>query len=154
MNHSATPVDGADIVVEETFAHAPQTVWKALTTGALIARWLMEPQGFQPVEGTEFTFQTTPAGAWDGVIRCKVLEVVANERIAYAWQGGHPDNTGYGSPLDTVVTWTLTRTAGGTRLRLVHSGFVVPRNEFALKRMGDGWKKVVPAIGAIVDTLQ
>jgi uncharacterized protein YndB with AHSA1/START domain len=154
MNHSATPVDGADIVVEETFAHAPQTVWKALTTGALIARWLMEPQGFQPVEGTEFTFQTTPAGAWDGVIRCKVLEVVANERIAYAWQGGHPDNTGYGSPLDTVVTWTLTATAGGTRLRLVHSGFVVPRNEFALKRMGDGWKKVVPAIGAIVDTLQ
>lgn len=153
MNPSASTVTGADIVVEETFAHAPETVWKALTTGALIGRWLMEPRGFQPVAGTEFTFQTTPAGPWDGVIRCKVLEVVPNERIAYAWKGGHPDNTGYGSLLDTVVTWTLTRTADGTRLRLVHSGFMVPQNESALRKMGEGWKKVVPAIGAIVETL-
>ena len=153
MNHRSSTLDETDIVVEETFEHAPEIVWKALTTGALIARWLMEPQGFQPVEGTAFTFQTTPAGAWDGVIRCKVLEVVPNERIAYSWKSGHAGNAGYGSPLDTVVTWTLTRTGNGTRLRLVHSGFVMPTNDSALKKMGEGWKKVVPAIGAIVDTL-
>ncbi len=55
-----------DIVVEEVFPHTPETIWKALTTGALISRWLMPPTGFAPVEGTRFTFQTTPAGAWDG----------------------------------------------------------------------------------------
>jgi uncharacterized protein YndB with AHSA1/START domain len=154
MHHTAPSSDKRDIVVEEIFAHAPETVWKALTTGALIARWLMEPKGFEPVEGREFTFQTTPAGEWDGVIRCRVLEVVPNELIAYAWQGGHPGNAGYGSQLDTVVTWSLSRTKNGTRLRLVHSGFVTPRNDSALKTMGEGWKKVVPAIGAIVDTLR
>ena len=153
MNNTALISDVKDIVVEETFAHAPEAVWKALTTGALIGRWLMEPKGFEPVKGKEFTFQTTPAGEWDGVIHCRVLEVITNELIAYAWKGGHVGNTGYGSLLDTVVTWTLTRTPGGTRLRLVHSGFVSPTNDSALNKMGDGWKKVVPSIGALAGTL-
>jgi uncharacterized protein YndB with AHSA1/START domain len=153
VNNTAPNPDVRDIVVEETFDHTPEAVWKALTTGALIARWLMEPKGFEPVEGKEFTFQTTPAGEWDGVIRCQVLEVIPNQRIAYAWKGGHPDNVGYGSQLDTVVTWTLSKTGNGTRLRLVHAGFVTPKNDSALQKMGEGWKKVVPSIGAVVDTL-
>ncbi|MBA2675665.1 SRPBCC domain-containing protein [Ramlibacter sp.] len=153
MNHTAPATQATDIVVEDTFAHAPETVWKALTSGALIGRWLMEPKGFAPVEGTEFTFQTTPGGAWDGVIRCKVLEVVPNERIAYAWKGGHPDNVGYGAPLDTVVTWTLAPADKGTRLRLVHSGFVAPANDSALKTISEGWKKVVPRIGDLAGEL-
>ena len=110
---------------------------------------MMPPSGFEPVPGKEFTFQTTPAGAWDGVIHCRVLEAVPNERFVYAWQGGHEDNVGYGARLDTVVTFTLSRVAGGTRLRLVHSGFVLPRNETAFKNMGDGWPKVVRNLDAI-----
>ncbi len=143
--------DIRDIVVEEEFPHAPELIWKTLTSGALIGRWLMQPTGFEPVPGTRFTFQTKPAGAWDGTIHCQVLQVIAQERLVYSWQGGHDGNTGYGSPLDTVVTWTLSPTAHGTRLRLVHSGFVVPRNQTALDTMGKGWKTVVPKIGAIVD---
>jgi len=141
--------DIRDIVVEEVFPHAPELIWKTLTTGALIGRWLMQPTGFEPVPGTRFTFQTKPAGAWDGTIHCQVLEVIAQERLVYSWRGGHDGNTGYGSPLDTVVTWTLSPTAEGTRLRLVHSGFVVPRNQTALDTMGKGWKTVVPNIGGI-----
>jgi len=141
--------DIRDIVVEEVFPHAPALIWKTLTTGALIGRWLMQPTGFEPIPGTRFTFQTKPAGAWDGTIHCQVLEVIAQERLVYSWQGGHADNTGYGSPLDTVVTWTLSPAAQGTRLRLVHSGFVVPRNQTALDTMGKGWKTVLPKIGGI-----
>ena len=99
------------------------------------------------MKGTRFTFQTKPAGAWDGTIHCQVLEVMPNERLAYAWKGGHESNAGYGSRLDTVVTWTLTRIGDGTRLRLVHSGFVIPANETAFTSMGEGWKKVVKNIG-------
>ena len=109
----------------------------------------MAPTGFEPVKGKHFTFQTTPAGAWDGIIRCQVLEVMPNERLAYAWKGGNEGNVGYGSRLDTVVTWTLSRVENGTRLRLVHSGFVLPRNDGAFKKMGEGWKMCVPTIGAI-----
>ena len=147
MNDSA--IDTKDIVVEETFPHPPEKIWRTLTAGALIGRWLMPSTGFEAVQGKRFTFQTKPGGAWDGVIHCQVLEVIPNERLVYSWKGGHEDNVGYGAPLDTVVTWTLTRTANGTRLRLVHAGFVVPRNESALETMGGGWKKVVPSLGAI-----
>jgi uncharacterized protein YndB with AHSA1/START domain len=149
MNDTALKSATQDIVVEEVFPHAPETIWKTLTSGALMARWLMAPTGFEPVEGTQFTFQTKPAGAWDGTIRCQVLEVLPNERFVYAWKGGHDGNVGYGSRLDTVVTWTLSRVGTGTRLRLVHSGFVTPTNDSALKSMGDGWTKVVPNIGAL-----
>jgi uncharacterized protein YndB with AHSA1/START domain len=149
MNYAALKPDTQSIVVDEVFPHAPETVWKALTTGDLIARWLMAPTGFEAVEGNRFTYRTTPAGAWDGLIRCEVLEVTPNERLVYAWTGGDEGNVGYGSRLDTVVTWTLSRVDEGTRVRLVHSGFVLPTNESAFTNMSEGWKKVVRNLDAI-----
>lgn len=151
MNDIAPRSGTQDIVVDTDFRHPPETIWRMLTTSDLIGRWMMVPTGFEPVEGTRFTFQTTPAGAWDGVIRCQVLEVIPNERLVHSWTGGHEANAGYGSRLDTVITWTLVATETGTRLRLVHSGFVPARNESALATFGEGWKKVVANIGAIAD---
>ena len=150
MNDAALKSATQDIVVEEVFPHAPEMIWKVLTSGDLIVRWLHMPTaGFEPVKGKHFTFRTTPAGAWDGIIRCEVLEVTANERLAYAWKGGHEGNVGYGSRLETVVTFSLSRVGNGTRLRLVHSGFVLPKNDTAFTNMGEGWKKVVRTVGAI-----
>jgi len=149
MNDAALKSGTQDIVVDEVFPHAPEAIWKTLTSGELIGRWLMAPTGFEPVKGKHFTFQTTPAGAWDGIIHCQVLEAMPNERLAYAWKGGHEGNVGYGSRLDTVVTWILSKVENGTRLRLVHSGFVTPKNDSAFKSMSEGWKKVVHSVGAI-----
>ena len=151
MNDAVLKPATHDIVVDEVFPHEPETLWKTLTTGDLVARWMMAPTGFEPVEGTRFTFQTTPAGAWDGTIHCEVLEVMPNERFVYAWTGGNEGNAGYGSRLDTIVSWVLSRVENGTRLRLVHSGFVLPRNDTAFNNMSDGWKKIVPRLGAIAD---
>jgi uncharacterized protein YndB with AHSA1/START domain len=150
MSDAALKSATQDIVVEEVFPHAPETIWKVLTSGELIGRWLHMPAtGFEPVKGKHFTLQTTPAGAWDGIIHCEVLEVMANERLAYSWKGGHEGNVGYGSRLETVVTFTLSRVENGTRLRLVHSGFVLPKNDTAFTNMGEGWKKVVRNVGTI-----
>jgi uncharacterized protein YndB with AHSA1/START domain len=135
------------IVVEEIVPHAPETVWKALTTRDLISRWLMPTTGFEAVVDNRFTYQTTPAGQWDGVIHCEVREVIPNRRLVYAWKGGHADNEGYGAPLDTLVTFTLEKAEGGTRVTLVHSGFVLPRNETAFTGMGKGWRTLVPRLG-------
>ena len=143
MTEAAMKFNTQDIVVEEVFPHAPEAIWKTLTTGELIGRWLMPTTGFEAVKGKRFTFQTTPAGAWDGIIQCQVLEVMPNERLVYTWKSGHEENVGYGAALDTVVTWTLSKVANGTRLRLVHSGFVLPKNDTAFKNLSDGWKKVV-----------
>ncbi|ESQ79999.1 SRPBCC domain-containing protein [Asticcacaulis sp. YBE204] len=143
--------DSQNIVVDEIFPHTPDAIWKALTDGELMKRWLMPAEGFAATVGKRFTFKTTPAGQWDGTIHCEVLEVVPAARFVYSWQGGHEDNVGYGSKLDTQVTWTLTAVDGGTRVHLVHSGFVVPRNDVAFKNMGDGWKKVVQRLGSALE---
>jgi uncharacterized protein YndB with AHSA1/START domain len=154
MNQAVKPGTQAPrtqaIVVDEVFPHAPAVIWKALTSGELISRWLMAPKGFEPVAGRHFTFQTSAAGKWDGTIHCQVLEVVPNERLSYTWKGGHEDNDGYGSKLETVVTFTLSKTGTGTRLRLVHSGFVLPKNDTAYRNMSEGWGKVVKKLDTVV----
>ena len=153
MNDATLKPQTRDIVVDELFPHAPETIWKVLTSGELIGRWMMAPTGFAPVEGNRFTFQTTPAGAWDGVIHCQVLEVRPNERFVYDWKGGHESNNGYGAKLETIVTWTLSATANGTRVRMVHSGFVLPKNETAFQNMGEGWKKVARNLDTVAAEL-
>jgi uncharacterized protein YndB with AHSA1/START domain len=78
-----------------------------------------------------------------------VLEAIPNECLVFAWKGGDEGNSGYGSKLDTMVSLTLSRAEGGTRLRLVHSGFVTPKNDSAFASMSNGWKGVIRNVGAI-----
>lgn len=150
MSDIAVKPHTRSIVVDEVFPHKPEILWKAITTGALMARWIMEPDGFEPVVGNQFTYRTTPAGKWDGLIRCRVLEVVPNERFSYAWTGGHEDNVGYGSKLDTVVTFTLKKVQTGTRLHVEHAGFVLPRNDTAYNNMSGGWVRCVEKLDGVV----
>jgi uncharacterized protein YndB with AHSA1/START domain len=149
MSSAALEVATREIVVDEIFPHSPEMLWKTLTTPELIGRWLMVPTGFEPVVGNRFTFQTTPAGEWDGVIHCEVLEAVPSERLVHTWRGGSDSNAQYGSRLDTIVTWTLSEVTGGTRVRLVHSGFCTPRNDSAFSNMSAGWPKVVQTVGEL-----
>ena len=139
------------ILVEEEFPHAPEVVWRVLTSGDLMAKWMMPPTGFAAVVGQDFSFQTRAAGAWDGAIRCRVLEVRPGERLSYSWSGGDASNQGYGSLLQTTVTFTLIATATGTRLRLEHAGFELPRNEVAYQNMSGGWTTVLARLNAAAE---
>jgi len=153
LKHGLRQPETQDIVIDELFPHAPEVLWRTLTTGDIIGRWLMVPSGFDAVVGNRFTYQTTASGAWDGVIHCEVLEVVPNRRFTYAWTSGHDSiATGYGARLETVVTFTLTPEGNGTRLKLVHAGFVVPRNEAACQNMRKGWQKILGNLGSFTET--
>jgi uncharacterized protein YndB with AHSA1/START domain len=149
VQHAAT----RDIVVEDLLPHAPYVVWKTPTTGELIGRWLM-PNNFEPMVGRQFTFQAQPMGNWDGVVHCEVLEITPCEKLVYSWKGGSDDNATYGSRLDSIVTWTITAVEGGTRLRLVHSGFRSPENDFAFSAMSGGWAKVTQSIQRVATEIE
>jgi uncharacterized protein YndB with AHSA1/START domain len=138
-----------DIVVEGVLPHAPEIVWKALTSAELIARWLM-PNDFAAEVGRRFTFRTRPMGDWDGVVHCEVTEVVPQRRLAYSWKGGSRKTAEGGPSLDTVVTWTLTPVAGGTHLRMVHAGFRSPDNDFAFNAMSPGWGRILQSIPRVI----
>ena len=90
-----------------------ERVWRAVSTGALMAEWLL-PNDFQPVPGHRFTFRQQPMNGWDGVIAGQVLQVEPLRRLAYSWVA---------LGVVTEVTLTLDPTPTGTRLTLEQSGF-------------------------------
>jgi uncharacterized protein YndB with AHSA1/START domain len=103
------------VVLERDMPHAPEKVWRALTTGALIEDWLMA-NDFEPRVGHRFTLRTEPVGGWNGQIDCEVLAVEPPQTLSYTWAS---------MGLESVVTFTVTPTAAGARLRMEQSGFPV-----------------------------
>ena len=125
------------ISMQYDLPHAPEKVWRALTEPKLLASWLMATD-MRPVVGNGFTFKSDPTPWWDGIVHCEMLELAPHKRLSYSWRSG-PES----SPLDTVVTWTLTPTSsGGTRLELEQSGFQ-PTNAFAFDGASKGWQRMI-----------
>lgn len=120
------------------FEHSAEMVWKFLTTPELLAKWLM-PNDFKALVGHEFQFRTKPKVkiGFDGIVYCKVLEVLPMKRISYTWRGG-PGNGKI--TLDSVVRWTLTPKNAGTELLLEHTGFSGMKNFISYIIMNRGWR--------------
>jgi uncharacterized protein YndB with AHSA1/START domain len=108
------PAQTESIAFEFDLHHPPEKVWRALTEPALLADWLLPVVGLKLAPGAAFTFKAPPQPGWDGEVNCRLVEIEARRKLSYAWVVGD---------MDTVVTFTLTPTASGTRLSLVQSGF-------------------------------
>jgi uncharacterized protein YndB with AHSA1/START domain len=55
--------------------------------------------------------------------------------------------------MESVVVWTLVATAGGTLVRMEHSGFL-PDQEQAYKGATYGWRKFIAGLERVVGELQ
>jgi uncharacterized protein YndB with AHSA1/START domain len=102
------------ISFEFDLPHPPEKVWRALTDPGLLAAWLLPVVDLRLEPGAAFTFRTQPYPGWDGTVSCRFVEIEPQRKLSYTWSVPF---------LDTVVTFTLTPTASGTRLSLVQSGF-------------------------------
>ncbi len=120
------------IAFEFDLAHPTERVWRALTDPALVAEWLLPAAGLTPRPGTAFTLHAPPQPGWDGTVRCRVLAVEEERALSYTWVVGDRE-------IDTVVTFTLTPTASGTRLTLEHAGFE-PGQRQAFGGARYGWR--------------
>ncbi|RKH26644.1 SRPBCC domain-containing protein [Corallococcus praedator] len=110
------PSQTESISFEFDLHHSPKKVWRALTDPELLTEWLLPVVGFKLEPGAAFAFKTQPYPGWDGTVNCRILESEPQQKLSYTWVVGD-------MVLDTVVTFTLTPTAAGTRLSLVQSGF-------------------------------
>jgi uncharacterized protein YndB with AHSA1/START domain len=108
------------ISFEFDLRHPPEKVWRALTDPELLAEWLLPVVDLALEPGAAFTFKAQPQPGWDGIVDCRFLEMEAHRQLSYTWVVGDP---GSEFSIDTVVTFTLTPTASGTRLSIVQSGF-------------------------------
>jgi uncharacterized protein YndB with AHSA1/START domain len=103
------------VTVERDFAHAPHKLWRALSQPHLIREWLMD-NDFAPEVGHHFKLR----GEWGGVLDCEVLIIEPESTLSYRWDF-NSDDPAYA--LKSVVTFTLTPTDNGARLRMEQSGF-------------------------------
>jgi uncharacterized protein YndB with AHSA1/START domain len=113
VDHTAQS-QGEAISFEFDLHHAPEKVWRALTDPVLLAEWLLPVMDLKLERGAAFTFKAQPQPGWDGVVNCRFVEIEAQRKLSWTWVVGD---------IDTVVTFTLTPAASGTRLSLVQSGF-------------------------------
>ena len=90
---------------------------------------------FKPVVSHRFNLSQD----W-GTIDCRVLAVEPHKTLAYTWAV-------FG--LEGIVTWTLTATSSGTRLRMEHAGFR-PDQQQAYQGATGGWQRFVAALERVV----
>ena len=123
MSNVAT--ETLSVVVERDVPFPPEKIWRALTQPHLIEEWLMKTD-FRPIKGHSFNLRAD----W-GAVDCQVMAVEPNKTLAYTWEA---------MGLESVVTWTLTPTSTGTRLRMEQSGFR-PDQQQAYQGAQYGWPK-------------
>ena len=112
---SETSTATRTVIVEREIAHPPEKIWRALTQPHLISEWLMK-NDFSPVVGHRFNLR----GEWGGVLDCEVLVVEPQSTLSYTWNFKHDDPA---LDLSSVVTFSLSPTTTGTRLRMEQAGF-------------------------------
>jgi uncharacterized protein YndB with AHSA1/START domain len=137
---TTAPSQTESLSFEFDLHHLPEKVWRALTDPVLLTEWLLPVIELKLEPGAAFTFKTQPQPGWDGIVNCRFLEIEAHRKLSWRWVVGD---------IDTVVTFTLTPTASGTRLSLVQSGFR-PDQKQNLGGARYGWKMMG---GKLVDLL-
>ena len=129
-----TSAETRTVVVEREVPYPSEKIWRALTQPHLIEEWLMK-NDFQPVVGHRFDFRAD----W-GSVDCQVRTVEPNRTLSYTWAA-------YG--LESVVTWTLTPTGTGTRLRMEQTGFR-PDQQQAYMGAKAGWPRFFAALEEVL----
>jgi uncharacterized protein YndB with AHSA1/START domain len=125
------------VVVEREIPYPADKVWRALTQPHLIEEWLMK-NDFKPVVDHRFNLRAD----W-GAVECQVRAVEPEKTLSYTWAA-------YG--LESVVTWTLTPTGTGTRLRMEQSGFRADQQQ-AYQGAKGGWHKFLAALEHVLARL-
>jgi uncharacterized protein YndB with AHSA1/START domain len=137
------PPETRSVVVEREFPHPPERIWRALTQPRLIEEWLMK-NDFKPVVGHHFNLRRDPTPDVSVVIDCQVQEIEPNRTLSYTWEA-------FG--LESVVTFTLTATNTGTRLRMEQAGFR-PDQQQALKGATASWHGFLAALDAVLAKME
>jgi uncharacterized protein YndB with AHSA1/START domain len=128
MNESS--IEARSVVVERELPYPPEKIWRALTQPHLIEEWLMK-NDFKPVVDHRFNLRAD----W-GAVDCRVVAVEPNKTLSYTWAA---------MGLESVVTWTLTPTSTGTRLRMEQSGFRGDQQQ-AYQGAKYGWQRFFAAL--------
>jgi len=119
--------------------HPPQKVWNAVTTPDGLNQWFGDHVTMRLEEGSPILFRWDEYGEVGGII--EVVEPIT--RFAYRWRAhGVPEGVAMNATNSTLVTFELTPTPAGTRLRVLETGFAgldPELREAAFRENTSGW---------------
>jgi uncharacterized protein YndB with AHSA1/START domain len=146
---SSSPANPPDALVTEIEIAAPrERVFAALTDPEQLKRWWNSPI----CEHTDWTMDSRPGGTWgfstspgtqsiNGVnefkCRGKILEIDPPRLLVYTWIANWNDNPA----AVTTVTWELSATPAGTKVKVTHSGLA--QLNIAREAYRGGWPGVI-----------
>jgi uncharacterized protein YndB with AHSA1/START domain len=87
----------------------------------------------------ELGHQFKLSGDW-GAVDCQVQSIEPNKTLSYTWNA---------MGLVSVVTWTLTSTSTGTRLRMEQTGFRSDQEQ-AYQGARHGWERFFASLEALL----
>jgi uncharacterized protein YndB with AHSA1/START domain len=145
------------IKLKTVLPYSPEKVWQALTDSKLLGGWFMQ-NDIKPERGHYFTFRMAPQKGWDGITHCQILAVEPMRHISYSYCGeatgekalacaGIHSETGdkltksIFTKLETVLSFKLEPTCGGTILLMEQSGYKGIKLVIISLIMQMGWKK-------------
>ncbi len=139
------------IALEVQVAAPPDRVFQAITDPSQLLRWWGQ-QGMY--HGTKWCTDVRPGGQWrcEGVsdtdgspyhVSGEYLEVDPPRLLCHTWVAS------WSGPMKTVVRWELEAVAGGTMIRVNHSGFADAPE--AAKGHYAGWQRVLVWMQAFVE---
>lgn len=121
-------------IVKTIYLKAPRArVWAYLTEADKLARWFHEAdKTLEAGQDYALMSENTPG---EKTLWGKVVESDAPSRLVYTFTHDHL------AGVETLVTWELVETDGGTQLTMTHSGFEkAGDNAFAMLAAHDkGW---------------
>jgi uncharacterized protein YndB with AHSA1/START domain len=136
--------DNDAVVSEIQIAAPPERVFKALTDERELIRWFTDPAcpvnswTMDARQGGQYRYTTEKGSVViNGIdeFEChgEILEIDPPRLLVYTWYGNWHQN----KSLRTVVRWELTPNAGGTQVKVTHSGLA--HEEAARKDYSGGW---------------
>lgn len=116
-----------------------EEVFEYLVTAEGVTAWMGQHAVLEPEPGGAFHVDISGAP-----IRGEYLEVVRPERVVISWGLAGSDEF---PPSTSRVTFTLTESAGGTRVTLVHADLP----ELRVAGHVEGWAHFLPRLASIAE---
>ncbi|MBV8326514.1 SRPBCC domain-containing protein [Chryseobacterium sp.] len=146
-----------NIQLKTVLPYSPEMVWTALTDSKILGSWFME-NNMVPEKGHYFTFHMKPQKGWDGITHCEIIAIEPERYISYTYRGEatgekalacagiHSETAdkitnGIFTKLDTILSFRLQPTCGGTLLLMEQSGYKGFKLVIISFIMQMGWKK-------------
>jgi len=132
-----------DIDIELVIEDDVEAVFDAWINPEQLTRWLAPEAKIEPAEGGAYELYWEPERPEVNSTRgCRITEIVPNRELSFSWRG--PEEYAEIMKDRTAVFLRFERCEGGTRLRLVHTGWgSSPEWQEAREWQSEAWREAI-----------